>query len=383
MAEETIVAPRRETGGALRNRNSGIDLLRIIAMLIICLAHAYQTAAHGFVDHTAYGLPANIISSVLGQAGNLCNILFIACSSFYLVDAKRSKGSKALNILFDSMLISTVIMIGFLIGGYSFGWYTIVEQIIPDVFANVWFIPVYVVFYLLAPILGAGLRSLSRKGLLAYCLGAFVFYGGLQVLDHPIRGASELVSFFFVFGLVAFYKWHMPRYSKSLWANIIVFCAGMVLAFAPYLLARTVFKEVPFLNKLNMEEANPFSVIALISLANIFAMMKFHNRFISYLGTSSLFVYLIHENYLLRHITRVEFYQLVFERFDKSTFLLWVLVCGLFMFVVGFILAAVYRETFHRGTKWLANKTALGITVVFNAFYKKVYPENQPPSSEE
>ena len=46
------------------------------------------------------------ISSIIVLFGPMGNILFVICSSYFLVDKTKSRAEKAINILFDSMVIS-------------------------------------------------------------------------------------------------------------------------------------------------------------------------------------------------------------------------------------------------------------------------------------
>lgn len=195
-------------------RNSGIDLLRIIAMCCICIFHASKTA-RGMVDVDALGLVSKTASYLLNQLGQIGNILFVICSSYYLVDGSRSKSEKALGILFDSSVISLCVLIGYLVAGYMLPWDEILHNIFPDIFGQLWFIPCYVVFYLFAPIVGKGLKKLGKKVHLVYCLAMLVLYGGLSFIGlNPV--GSELLCFFFYFGLVAFEKWYMAVMFKKL-----------------------------------------------------------------------------------------------------------------------------------------------------------------------
>lgn len=168
---------------------------------------------------------------------------------------------------------------------------------------------------------------------------------------------------------------------KSTKRNLLLFALALVLSYglyfgwqfiSPYLGAPSeYFSPIAWFN--------PFTAVGLICLFNVFAKMKFSNRFLSYLGSSSLFVYCIHDNALLRSIARVDFYQFVFDRFGDQYYVLWALLCGVFMIVVGFLLAAAYRETFHRLTDWAARKLGALGRKIYNWFYNKFV---EKPSSE-
>jgi len=360
-----------------RVRLSGIDLLRIIAMLLICVFHATQTC-NSMIDCTAYGFAANAFLYVLLQLGGIGNMLFAACSAFFLVDSGRSRLQKAINILLDSMLISIGIFLITLFKQYPLTGEQVLSQFIPDVFGNVWFVQCYVIFYLLSPVVILGLKHVGRKMHMGILVGTFLTYGVFKWIGFPLIG-SELLMFFFLLTLVAFAKWHLPNLVASKKANVILAVGGFLISFGVYFLARIISRYwEPLYGRFAVGIwYQPFIAFAILGTVNLFGTMKFHNRFISYLGTLTLFVYVIHENMLLRQFVRVEFYQYVFATFGEQTFPLWIFVCGIGMFVGAFILAAIYNETFHRLTAFLAKKINQGITFCFDRLYQKVFPNGE------
>ena len=360
-------------------RKSGIDLLRIFAILLIVFSHANQTM-RGIVVFPNYS-PLNFVSLGLTQFGNIGNILFVICSSYFLVDKTRTRTEKAINILIDSVLISVGILVGFLIAQQPLSKETIVWQILPDIFKMNWFVPCYVVFYLLAPIVVMGLRQLSKKAHFILSIVLMVVYGILSMLTlHPV--GSMLFQFFYLLTLVAFIKWHIPSIYKYKKINLLIFGVGIIISFAGFFGFQMLYWHNP--NWLNPNIAiidfnsayAPILVIALLCLFNVFAEMKFENGFISYLSSCSLFVYVIHENYLLRSYTRVEYYNFMVSHYGGDNLMMvWMVICALFMFVVGFILAVGYKESIHRLTGKLSSWLNNLLLKLFDSVYKKLFKE--------
>ncbi len=373
MGNDVILESRTRSIGI---RQSGVDLLRIIAVLLICLFHANQTAC-GLVDVDSLEFFIKGASFFLSQLGQIGNMLFVICSAFFLCDSRRSRSEKALGILLDSTVISVFVLIGFLIGGYSFNLSEVFMHIFPDIFGNVWFVPCYVLYYFFAPIIGMGLKKLGRKVHLAYCLCVLIVYCGLALFYRAPFG-NELIAFFLLFGLVAYEKWYMPKAFATVKWNLILFFVGFLVAYGLYFAYKAAAPVLGWRDDYFSPNiwCNPFRCVALICLFNLFVMMKFRNKFVSYLASCSLFVYCIHENKLLRSITRVAFYNAVFERFGQSQYVLWSTACGLFMFVVGFLIAAVYRESFHRLTALLANRICSLLRKLYNRFYCWFYSDS-------
>ena len=141
-------------------RRGGVELLRIIAIFLICMSHAVQTAR---ANNNFGNVISNITLEIMSNFGQIGNILFIICSSWFLVDSKKVKGEKVFKILLDSMAISVIILLSFIIVGYDFTFGEIIVNIFPDFYGLLWFIPTYVLFYMVHPLLNHIINSISKK----------------------------------------------------------------------------------------------------------------------------------------------------------------------------------------------------------------------------
>lgn len=370
VVNQTPVNPENPPVKPEKKRHSGIDLLRIIALFLICFSHANQTFA-SVSEFTPYGF-ASLLSIGLTPFGTFGNVLFVICSSYFLVDKTRSRAEKAINILMDSSLISLCILIGFLISPEPLSVDTIIQQIFPDVFALNWFVPCYAIFYLLSPIAVIGLKHFTKKQHFVFTIASLLVYGGLSLLGLPPIG-SNLLQFFYILNLVAFVKWHVPSLATHKLANFLMFLIGLSLCYAGIYLSLLFSGPSALTGRIPI--FSPFLVIAFLGLFNLFEQMRFENKFISYLSGCSLFVYVIHENFLLRTITRVNYYYWAYATFGNDIAVAYMLVCGLFMFVAGFLLAVVYKETLARLTTLGAKGTAIGINKLFDKIYALCFKE--------
>ena len=354
-------------------RFSGIDLLKIIAILLICFTHANQTLGN-FINFPTFSI-SNAVFMACSTFGSMGNILFVICSSYFLADKTKTSGEKAINLLLDSMTISIIILSCFLLSGSRFDPATIIKQVFPDVFALNWFVPCYVVFYLLAPIVVFGLRNLSKKAHFCIVLISLASYGLLSFIKLEPVG-SNLLNFFYILNIVSFVKWHLSDVSKKTSINFAVFIIGMVILFSFYLGFILLAKHIDFFSNFYFfSMLSPLQLVPLIALFNLFCNMKFNNRIISYLSTCSLFVYVIHENFLLRSITRPYYYEHMFSSYGDSYAIVYMVSCALFMFFVGFILSVIYKESVHRLTKKLSHFLYLFGKKVYHLFYYFVFKE--------
>ena len=356
------------------SRHSGIDLLRVIAILLICFFHANQTFANT-IGISQLDNFSKIITLGFIPFGTIGNVLFVICSSFFLADKTKTRTEKAIGLLFDSMLISICILFGFLISGESLSLKTIIYQITPDLFKNNWFVPCYVIFYILAPIVVLGLKQFSRKAHFGLVIFSFIVYGCLSMIDLAPVG-SNLLQFFYVLNLTAFVKWHCPSVCINKKTNLIIAIIGIVITYIGHFGFALLAKYISFFGRIEFVNMYaPILVISLVCLFNAFKEMKFENKFFSYLSSCSLFVYVIHENYLLRRITRVSYYEWAVANYGISSGIVYVVACGVFMIVVSFVLAAIYKESLHRLTNKLACAINNFIGRIMDWLYLRLFKE--------
>ena len=135
-----------------------IDLLKVLAIIIIIVSHVipfnYYNYGSEYIDirNATCNFDELVIQffRIIGQIGN---IIFVIASAFFLVDKKKIKFKKILLIIFDCFIISNVVLILFLSLGYNLSFKDVIKNIFPITFGTNWFIAVYLIFYLISPLL--------------------------------------------------------------------------------------------------------------------------------------------------------------------------------------------------------------------------------------
>ncbi len=332
-------------------RNSGIELLKIIAILLICISHAVQTSEQFLnYDYLTFGIAVLKILRYFGQIGN---IIFVICSSWFLLDSKKVKPERVLKILFDSMCISILIFLGFVFAGYKFSTNRIIQQLFPDIFFNVWFIPVYALFYLIHPLLNTAINKMNKKSHLIFCLVIFSIYSCLGLI---IGFGGILINFFgfiVLYFIIAFIKRYCERFYKNRKLNLYLYL-GFVLLFLLIAIAKSVFN----LEHLEIGQfCSPVLLPMLICLFNLFNSLNFTNKSINYFAGCSLFVYCIHENILVRSIARPLYYEKVLS-ICLDAYLGWIFLCAIGMFLSAYILSVLYKQTLSKLTQKLSKQSS-------------------------
>lgn len=158
----------------LKKRNTSFELMRIIAMLMVC---AYHWQLHGNNDMIPRSeLSANqIISFIFGSWGVLGVNLFFLLSFYFLIKKNNITYSKYIKLAIKVSFFGTVTyIIGILCGITEFSFLEIIRTIL-GVFANqYWFMTVYIIVSLLSPLLNRLLKTLTQKE--SYVLIAIMIY---------------------------------------------------------------------------------------------------------------------------------------------------------------------------------------------------------------
>ncbi len=94
--------------------------------------------------------------------------------------------------------------------------------------------------------------------------------------------------------------------------------------------------------------ANPFVIMTGISLFNLARRVDFRNNIINYLSGLTLFIYIIHENQIVREFYRPSWWLWMVDRFGEEHVLVEPLMYSTLLFISATILALVYKETLHR-----------------------------------
>lgn len=358
-----------------QTRLSGVELFKIIAIILICISHAVQTSETLFP--LVPSLDGNIIAlRLLRYSGMIGNTIFVVSSCWFLLDSKRAKLDKIINLLLDSMFISIAILIGMLAGGYSFGWTEILHQILPDLFATMWFVPFYVMLYAFHPLLNLGVEKMNRKTYLGLIVILFVLF----VVVRLVVVLPEICNLIYAFALyfcVGFFKKYHLELCNNKKISLIIFVVGFALF---YLFAAGLFVLATKVDLHGREDLN-YAVSLLVGIPvfagfNVFRNMNFKSRFINVVSSCSLFIYCIHENILLRTYIRPEVLSKCLEKFGSSTAVLWILGVALVMFAGGLVLALIYKYSVHYGTHWLSNKINALFEKLINLLDRKIYKDN-------
>lgn len=339
-----------------KERNSSVELLKLIAIVFIVLLHAMPTPSAYSMDFTAHYMDPNecvsdlqrLIILVLRYPGQVGNLIFLTSSAWFLLEKDRVDPKKAVRLVADTFTVSVLFLGGFLLAGYRFSFGETVMQFFPVwVHAN-WYVTCYLLLYLIHPMLNAAVRATSRRSLLVTVLMAAVLYSGLQVLRPTSFYFSNLVGFVCVYLMVAYMKLYMPRARASYKFNVTALIIGIAGLAAMVLGTNFLGLKIAwFSDKLTRWNVfmNPFMIIIALSSLNLAMRGSFVNRKINYLAGLSLLIYIIHANRLVHDHLKGDIFKYIYLHFGYGHVLGWYFLFALALLAGGVLLAIVYKYT--------------------------------------
>jgi surface polysaccharide O-acyltransferase-like enzyme len=306
--------------GELANkiRNSNIDLLRIVAMLMIVIWHLI---GHGGVLGAYNNSPLEqnltlIVKSLCLVAVN-CYVLI----SGYFLTGSTFRVKKLFNlivqVIFYSLSIYTILVISGLISLTEFGY---IQAVFPVFGGLYWFVSAYVGMYLLSPFINRFILSINQKvhlSILTLLIGIFSIWPFVLLF---IKGtaSSKLILFdgynivwFIVLYFIASYirLYYVPKFKIGHYLRRYLLAAGIVSTLfvgahyvtniIPDVRVTTIFNNLSNYNSLT---ALIPSLLLFIVFLNLRINNTVVNKLISVLSPLTFGVYLIHDEPHIRKL---------------------------------------------------------------------------------
>ena len=274
-----------------QQRESNIELLRIVAMFLVLIVHA-DFFALGAPSHSE--IKANLLDSslrVFFQSLSIaCVDIFVFISGWFGIKPKV-KGVSA--YIFQCLF--------FLIGIYAvtliFGWSTLSIQGIRGCFAATslnWFIKAYLLFYILSPVLNAFVETTSRKQfkviLIAFYLFQFIYGWVFSTATAFIEDGYSTISFIGLYLLARYLHLYRPRLTDYRITTDLLIIVGLVLG------VMTLYLLTPEIGHRFLSYISPTTLSLAVFAVLAFTKIRISSKFVNWCGASSFAVFLLHTN---------------------------------------------------------------------------------------
>lgn len=375
-----------------KERESGIELYKVIAIFLIVLSHVIQTLTEpNYVLGIGEGTFINIATAttnlnvlllaVFRICGALGNNMFFICSAWFLVNSKKMSLKKVVHMILDVWIINMIVLIALRSIGVQLQISDTVKIFFPTTFANNWYITCYLLFYMIHPFLNRMIEQLSINEHLALTSFLFVIYFIVPVLpleEINLFFANELVIFLATYVIVSFIEIYKNEWTENLRFNkcilfVSIISYAILILSVDFLGLRTNY----FLNRLvrwNMNNSLFMFLIAFSSF-NIMKKKEFINRTINYLSSLSLLVYIFHENLAFRRYFRPVIEFSILNRFGIEHAFVCAICMAVSLGILSFIISAIYKTCFTKTVSKLSSIISKNLLTLWKKYERLVIEE--------
>lgn len=284
--------------GEVHKRNSSIELLRIISMLMILFHHFL---VHNVTDYTLikFGVVRFFLQLFLESGGKIGVVIFFTISCWFFLDKSQTMRGCALRIwklekevLFYSLFLSLCF---FLFDRQDISLSLVGRCFMPLIWSVWWYPTAYAMFLCFLPFIDRGLKGMGRNCHIALCCVLLFIYAGISLLPSS-QMVDGVFSFIYIYILVSAYKWYLediiqPSPIKMIITGYIIIAIYVFCSMAAYQLFELQI-GVRYHNFLTDEVRLPCLLIG-FGIFLIFNNMQFINAKINWLAAGSFSVYLM------------------------------------------------------------------------------------------
>ena len=279
-------------------RESGIELFRIISMLLI-VAHHYVVNSDVLKIANINPLSVNsIFLNVLGAWGKTGINCFVLITGYFMCKSQIS-AKKFLKLLLELEFYRIVIYFTFVITGYSsFSFKELILAIIPFTSVSTNFTGWFLLFFLLIPFLNVLVKNITERQhvlLLIVLLFIYTVIGTLPKFSVTMNYVSWYIVLFVIASYVRLYPKKIYD-SKKLW-GLLALITFIISAISVVVFTYIGVKLGRDLKFYLLSDSN--KVLALLlgfTAFMFFKNLKFKNSFINIVAASTFGVLMIHAN---------------------------------------------------------------------------------------
>lgn len=287
----------------IKERESGIELLRILAALGVVFSHflnggaVFDSESISFVNYLVLTFLRSItISSV---------DIFIIITGYYMCSSQVRSVGKPLNLLLQVSFCGVILATIFYVAGFP--GYT-VKKIVTSAIPLNWFITLYVVIYIISPYLNVVYRNLASKKLwTVFIIMMIILFsiwpsllGVAQHFGYPLdalstygRGGNNagytIVNFVTLYSIGAFLRVNEieGKIKNKVLIIFILFCVIILWGMRFIPINTTPWHIAGWYD-------NIFVILLSVFLFLLFKQFHFRNRIINNLAKASFTCFIIH-----------------------------------------------------------------------------------------
>lgn len=280
-------------------RQSNIELLRIVAMILIV---AHHFSVHGGFEFPASSVTVNKLWIQFIQIGGKIGVnIFVLISGYFLIDAKNVKISKILKLWLRIFTYSVILFLVFVLTGVEpFQIREVIIRIFPVTLSHWWFPSTYFVLYLLSPYLNKLLKSLDKNAYQKLIVLTTVCWCIIPTFFESSYQSNNLIWFMYLYAVAGYIKLHITNINISNKKCIIIALILTALTFLVTVGLDFIGIKVPIAIKyttyLYGMQTLPIMLISLFMFLGFLKTDIKYSKAVNTLASTTFGVYLIHDD---------------------------------------------------------------------------------------
>lgn len=307
-------------------RNSSIELLRIIAVLMIIAVH-YLGPGGGILSRP-FSLSFNASVAKIAESLAIGGVnLFILITGYFSIDQKGINAKRLLGIIILVAFWGMLFFFHALAIGTPFSFIGLLQSLFPYLFGSMWYIRVYLILMLLSPFLNVLINALNEKSFKAYVIIILILFSLLPSFVKAFENTNgyDIIHFVLLYSIGAYIR----NGTRALPSKAV--CLIAYFFFAAITTLFSIFGNgikywgYDFIS----------SVLSSVALFSFFVQIDFYSAFINTIAKTVLGIYILNISFpflYTKFIIREAY-------FDSKLFIVHFLLS-----VVGFFLVACILE---------------------------------------
>lgn len=290
------------------SRNYGIDLLRILSMMSICILHVLNHG--GIISASADGSPNNLIVWFMFTSA-YCSVNCYALISGYVGYGSNFKYSRIISLYFQVVFyILTATAVFAVIEPGSVHYSDFIKAFFPFGFGTYWYFSAYFCLFFFIPFLNYFIEKASAEMARKLIFTIFVLFTILPMIFHrdlffAKDGYTPLwLAFLYLIG--AYIKKYKIENIFNVKTGIIVYIVLIVISWGSKFAIDKLSVYIPFVSKweqvlINYTSPTIFCAAVILFLISVkLYFPKFITKLIAFFSPAAFGVYLIHEEPLIK-----------------------------------------------------------------------------------
>lgn len=298
------------------HRESNIELLRIVAMLLVMVVHACFKSISAPTQQEIAVAPIDSFLRFFGESASIiCVNVFVIISGWFGIKAKFSRISEFVFQVwfFGAFMYLSLLLLGLTEAEGVKGWIKMM------IFFDHWFVKSYIILYLFSPVLNAFIAQASQKQL-AWLIIAYysiqTLYGFYFEQGWFANGYSPLsfIGLYMLARYIRLYPLNVTMFGK--WKDILIYlCLTITISLIAFYLTKHGHSYWHM-----YAYSSPLVILSAVYFFLFFSKLSFSSKFINWVAVSCFAAYLVHMDNHFFHPYFTDIIKHWFLTVDRFTF---------------------------------------------------------------